>query len=71
MHALCQKTLMHHWYAATGALDFPRLAAGGALAGRLGGPWATVVFLGLFLGLAVKVPLFPFHTWRPPAWACW
>ena len=56
-------------YAATGALDFPRLAAGGALAGRLGSPWATVVFLGLFLGLAVKVPLFPFHTWLPPAYA--
>lgn len=25
------------------------------------------VFLGLFLGFAVKVPLFPFHTWLPDA----
>ena len=56
-------------YAATGTLDFPALAAGGALAARLGNPWATVAFLGIFLGLAVKVPLFPFHTWLPPAYA--
>ena len=28
-----------------------------------------MVFLGVFLGLAVKVPLFPFHTWMPPAYA--
>src|SRR5690606_14796802 len=25
----------------------------------------TAVFLLLFLGFAVKVPLFPFHTWLP------
>ena len=25
------------------------------------------VFLALFLGFAVKVPMFPFHTWRPDA----
>jgi NADH-quinone oxidoreductase subunit M len=25
------------------------------------------VFLGLFIGFAVKVPLFPFHTWLPDA----
>ncbi|HTT57153.1 MAG TPA: NADH-quinone oxidoreductase subunit M [Opitutaceae bacterium] len=56
-------------FAVTGTMDFPALAAGGALAARLGHPWATVAFLGIFLGLAVKVPLFPFHTWLPPAYA--
>jgi len=56
-------------FAVTGTMDFPALAAGGALAARLGHPWATVAFLGVFLGLAVKVPLFPFHTWLPPAYA--
>jgi len=56
-------------YAVTSTLDFPALAAGGGLAARLGHPWATVAFLGVFLGLAVKVPLFPFHTWLPPAYA--
>lgn len=26
-----------------------------------------LVFLGLFLGFAIKVPMFPFHTWLPDA----
>jgi NADH-quinone oxidoreductase subunit M len=29
----------------------------------------TVVFLGVFLGFAVKAPLMPFHTWLPSAYA--
>ena len=31
------------------------------------GIWAALVFWGLFLGFAIKVPLFPFHTWLPDA----
>ncbi|MFZ1218864.1 MAG: NADH-quinone oxidoreductase subunit M, partial [Chthoniobacterales bacterium] len=34
------------------------------LTGKLG--W--LAFFGIFLGLAVKVPLFPFHTWLPDAY---
>ena len=62
-------------FAATGTLDFAELAALGAdgtLVARLatlGGFWPRAVFLGVLLGLAVKVPLFPFHTWLPPAYA--
>ncbi|HEX2855171.1 MAG TPA: NADH-quinone oxidoreductase subunit M [Opitutaceae bacterium] len=62
-------------FAATGTLDFTQLAqlaADGTLASRLattGGFWPQAVFLGLLLGLAVKVPLFPFHTWLPAAYA--
>ncbi len=62
-------------FVATGSLDFvelSRLAANGGLSARLaavGGFWPKAVFLGVFLGLAVKVPLFPFHTWLPPAYA--
>src|ERR1019366_8264094 len=41
----------------------------GAKLAALGGFWPKAVFLGVFLGLAVKVPLFPFHTWQPPAYA--
>lgn len=33
----------------------------------LGFPFAKVVFLALFLGFAIKVPMFPFHTWLPDA----
>lgn len=29
--------------------------------------WQVVVFLGLFAGFAIKVPLFPLHTWLPLA----
>lgn len=29
----------------------------------------TVLFLGVFLGFAVKVPLIPFHTWLPAAYS--
>lgn len=62
-------------FAATGTLDFSQLtqlAADGTLASRLtaiGGFWPQLVFLGVLLGLAVKVPLFPFHTWLPAAYA--
>ena len=62
-------------YAATGTLDFAalaQLAADGTLAQKLatvGGVWPQAVFLGVLLGLAVKVPLWPFHTWLPPAYA--
>jgi NADH-quinone oxidoreductase subunit M len=31
------------------------------------GLYATVVFLGFFLGFAIKTPIVPFHTWLPPA----
>lgn len=62
-------------FAVTGTFDFlqlARLGADGALAQKLGGAggWgARAVFLGVLLGLAVKVPLWPFHTWLPPAYA--
>lgn len=62
-------------FAATGTWDFrelAELAADGTLAQKLaalGGGWPRVVFLGMLLGLAVKVPLFPFHTWLPSAYA--
>src|SRR5882762_2875379 len=54
-------------YLAKGTFDFAALAAlgkGGLLAGNL--RWFA--FAGIFLGLAVKVPLFPFHTWLPDAY---
>lgn len=59
-------------YTAAGSFDFAQLAAlraDGTLAARLASNWTTVAFLGVLLGLAVKVPLFPFHTWLPGAYA--
>jgi len=58
-------------YAAAGTMDFTELQAlpAGGLAARLGPAGAAMAFTGVLLGLAVKVPLFPFHTWLPPAYA--
>jgi len=33
----------------------------------LGWKFATVMFLFLFVGFAIKIPVFPFHTWLPDA----
>lgn len=52
---------------AKGTFDFAELAASGK-AGLLTGNLAWLAFWGIFLGLAVKVPLFPFHTWLPDAY---
>src|SRR3546814_6483021 len=32
-----------------------------------GGVYATLVFLGFFIGFGVKTPIVPFHTWLQPA----
>ncbi len=55
-------------YFARGTFDFARLAELGRT-GLLSGNLAWFAFAGIFLGLAVKVPLFPFHTWLPDAYA--
>ncbi|MDA2978876.1 MAG: NADH-quinone oxidoreductase subunit M [Actinomycetota bacterium] len=36
-------------------------------AGAFTGTFAFLVFFGLFLGFAVKVPMWPLHTWLPDA----
>lgn len=69
-------------FLAVGQFDFVELAALGRVDQltahfevRLG--WYSLpaetltrlVFIGVFLGLAVKVPVMPFHTWLPAAYA--
>ncbi|CAN5844805.1 NADH-quinone oxidoreductase subunit M [soil metagenome] len=46
--------------------DIPMLTELGA-AGAFTGTFAFLVFGGLFLGFAVKVPMWPLHTWLPDA----
>jgi NADH-quinone oxidoreductase subunit M len=36
-------------------------------AARFGGTFGTVVFAAVALGFAIKVPVWPFHTWLPDA----
>jgi NADH-quinone oxidoreductase subunit M len=33
----------------------------------LGFEFAKIVFVALFIGFAIKIPMFPFHTWLPDA----
>jgi NADH-quinone oxidoreductase subunit M len=54
-------------YFAKGTFDFSALASLGKN-GLLTGKVAWLAFAGIFIGLAVKVPLFPFHTWLPDAY---
>ena len=49
-----------------GAFDFERLAQF-ALTGGFGGTFGILAFLAFFLAFAIKVPMFPFHTWLPDA----
>jgi NADH-quinone oxidoreductase subunit M len=45
--------------------DIPKLAE--AAGEGLVSSTQNLIFLGLFLGFAIKVPMFPFHTWLPDA----
>ena len=69
-------------FLAVGKFDFLELAdlsRSGQLAASLNLEWgghtvassrvATLIFLGVLLGLSVKVPLMPFHTWLPATYA--
>lgn len=55
-------------YAKTGSFDFTviqsRIASGGVPGYVSASLW---LFLGFFIAFAVKVPLFPLHTWLPDA----
>jgi NADH-quinone oxidoreductase subunit M len=55
-------------YAQTGSFDFVvirnAIASGAVLKFPAAAQW---LFLGFFVAFAVKVPLFPFHTWLPDA----
>ena len=50
----------------SGTFSIPELADLGA-AGTFTGTFAFLVFGALFLGFAVKVPMWPLHTWLPDA----
>ncbi|RZT85672.1 NADH-quinone oxidoreductase subunit M [Pseudonocardia sediminis] len=47
------------------SFDIPTLAQQNPLGG--GGTYAALTLLAIGIGLAVKTPVFPFHTWLPPA----
>ena len=58
--------LYFHHHTLTGVYTFylPDLYA---TAPRIGGNAAIWLFFAFFIGFAIKVPMFPFHTWLPDA----
>ncbi|MFH0989110.1 MAG: NADH-quinone oxidoreductase subunit M [bacterium] len=38
-----------------------------SLLGGVGTYWRYLAYIALFIGFAIKVPIFPFHTWLPDA----
>lgn len=59
-------------YAAVGTGDFvllAEMAAKGELLRHFSPLVGTLLFAGVFAGVAVKAALFPFHTWLPDAYA--
>ena len=61
------KTVGDHTF---NVLSLQALGQAGLFAGAnpiLGIAFSKIVFVGLFIGFAIKVPMFPFHTWLPDA----
>jgi NADH-quinone oxidoreductase subunit M len=62
-------------FLSTGSMDFPHLtllASTGELEQMITahlGPVSMILAIGVLAGFAVKVPMFPFHTWLPNAYA--
>jgi NADH-quinone oxidoreductase subunit M len=52
------------WTSDAGSFGFRELTEAGAGLSRDTQIW---IFAGMFIGFAVKVPMFPFHTWLPDA----
>ena len=55
-------------YQATGSFDLPALAEGATTAELSPGPFADLIFFLVLAGLAVKLPLVPFHGWLAPTY---
>ncbi len=55
-----------HTFNMLAMMDPKNYDANSLLAG-IGTYWRYVAFIALFIGFAIKVPVFPFHTWLPDA----
>ncbi len=58
--------LYFHHHSITGVYTFS-LEALYKTAPLIGQPYAFWLFVAFFIGFAIKVPMFPFHTWLPDA----
>ncbi len=66
--ALLAVVLWDYFHGASGRLNFSiPLLAENLQQHPIDPQWQVLIFLGLFAGFAIKVPLFPLHTWLPLA----
>ncbi len=55
-----------HTFNMLAMMDPANFEPGSLLAG-VGTYWRYIAYIALFIGFAIKVPIFPFHTWLPDA----
>lgn len=55
-----------HTFNMLAMMDRANYEAGSLLAG-IDTSWRYLAYIALFIGFAIKVPIFPFHTWLPDA----
>ncbi len=60
------KQTIFHTFSILDMMNPANRIAGSIFAG-FADTWRYVGYLGLFLGFAIKIPMFPFHTWLPDA----
>jgi NADH-quinone oxidoreductase subunit M len=56
----------YHTFSMLRMMD-PQALLPNSLFGGVGSAWRYAGFLGLFFAFAIKIPMFPFHTWLPDA----
>jgi len=56
----------YHTFNMLAMMDAANFEPGSLLAGA-GTYWRSLAYIALFIGFAIKVPIFPFHTWLPDA----
>ena len=67
---LCILFLYYHNHSVTGIYTFDIQAlyqTAPLIPAHYGEAAGIILFLGFFIGFAIKVPMFPFHTWLPDA----
>jgi len=66
MDPVTHKQVVYHTFSLLDMMDPAKRVAGSIFSG-FGTTWRYAGYLGLFLGFAIKIPMFPFHTWLPDA----
>jgi NADH-quinone oxidoreductase subunit M len=64
---LVDGTMTQHTFNLVYLTEMSRQGVFGAAAPILGLAFSKIVFIALFIGFSIKVPMFPFHTWLPDA----